>query len=176
MGWLRSVGRFLSIYGIILELWGLTGWEHPRGVTLFDWTDPMDTNLSKFRELVMDKEAWRAAAHGVAKSRTRLSDWTELNWLVLVVGWKLSWGCQLVLHSFLCVIWVWWLDFMIEHKSKSYRSVMTQPWKWHGFMPAAFPWLKQIRGSTRFKRRKNRLHLWSLPSLKRVDIFNPLWR
>ena len=37
-------------------------------------TDSMDVNLSEFRELVMDREAWRAAIHGVAKSRTRLSD------------------------------------------------------------------------------------------------------
>ena len=41
-------------------------------------TDLMDVSLSELRELVIDREAWHAAIHGVAKSRTRLSDWTEL--------------------------------------------------------------------------------------------------
>ena len=40
----------------------------------------MDVSLSEFRELVMDREAWRTAIHGVAKSWTQLRDWIELNW------------------------------------------------------------------------------------------------
>ena len=46
----------------------MAGWHH----------DSMDVSLSELREMVMDREAWRAAIHGVTKSQTRLSDWTEL--------------------------------------------------------------------------------------------------
>ena len=50
-------------------------------------TDSTDMSLGKFQELAMDREAWRAAVHGVAKSWTRLSNWTELNSSILSLIW-----------------------------------------------------------------------------------------
>ena len=55
-------------------------------------TDSMDMSLNKLRELVMDREAWHAAVHGVAKSRTRLSDWSELNCMLERVAISFSRG------------------------------------------------------------------------------------
>ena len=69
-----------------LMLGGIGG-RRKRGRQRMRWldgiTDSMDVNLSGPRELVMNREAWHAVIHGVAKNRTRLSDWNELNWTEL---------------------------------------------------------------------------------------------
>ena len=61
------------------------GWQRIRW--LDGITDSMDVSLSELWEVTMDREAWRAAIHGISKIWTRLSDWTELNWTTLWGGY-----------------------------------------------------------------------------------------
>ena len=95
-----------------LMLGRIEGWRR-RGRQRMRWldgiTDLMDMSLSKLRELVMDREAWRAAVHRVTKSRTQLSDWTELNWTELKdTRWNLRGDL--------------WRKFLPWHKSQTVRK------------------------------------------------------
>ena len=101
------------------------GWQKMRW--LDDITDSMDMSLSKLQELVMDREAWRAAVHGVTKSQMWLGDWTELNLFL-----------NKTLNYF---VYMWILIYICAFEPR-YKYV----WMWNYFRESRFffPWINSI--------------------------------
>ena len=85
-------------------------------------TDSMDMSVSKLQELVMDREAWRAVIHGVTKSRTQLSDWTELNWTDLFESSLETPALRACLYLSCTRMQSMWIVFSPGHLSKTVSS------------------------------------------------------
>ena len=128
MGRVDSLEKTLMLGGI--------GGSRRRGWPRMRWlhgiTDSMHMNLGELRELVIDREAWRAAIHGVSKSWIRLSDWTELNW---TEGMKTSVSVLFTFSSFYRQDLAWLQDLCkvtkLDGSQAEYPDSQATVFLWH---------------------------------------------